>query len=145
MAAALAQRRPSSPTRVGLREATRRRWLSGASGSRVSSSDGGVEEGSASEALSASGSSGLAASESVSDFALSEDAVGGALDLGRLCGSVVKVYSDYTDPNYALPWQMQRQGSSSGSGFIIDGRLIVTNAHCVAWQNRLLVRKHGRV
>ncbi|XP_026193786.1 protease Do-like 9 [Cyclospora cayetanensis] len=69
--------------------------------------------------------------------------------LSDLCGSVLKVYSDYTDPNYALPWQMQRQGSSTGSGFIVSpeaglgGKHILTNAHCVAWHNRLHVRKHG--
>ncbi|CDJ36693.1 trypsin, putative [Eimeria mitis] len=73
----------------------------------------------------------------------------GAVDLNSLCSSVVKVYSDFTDPNYALPWQMQRQGSSTGSGFIVHPsagggeRIILTNAHCVAWNNRLHLRKHG--
>ncbi|KAL8273162.1 hypothetical protein Esti_002920 [Eimeria stiedai] len=43
------------------------------------------------------------------------------LSLRSLCASVVKVYSDYTDPNYALPWQMQRQCSSTGSGFVVGG------------------------
>lgn len=57
--------------------------------------------------------------------------------------SVVKVYSDFTDPNYSLPWQMQRQGTSTGSGFVLKNRLIMTNAHCVSWNNRLQVRKHG--
>ncbi|KAL8428153.1 hypothetical protein ACSSS7_007360 [Eimeria intestinalis] len=85
------------------------------------------------------------------------------MSLRSLCASVVKVYSDYTDPNYALPWQMQRQCSSTGSGFIVGGggaqwgppgahppselgleeKRILTNAHCVAWHNRLHVRKHG--
>ncbi|KEP60347.1 UNVERIFIED_CONTAM: serine protease [Hammondia hammondi] len=60
-----------------------------------------------------------------------------------LFNSVVKVYSDFTDPNYSLPWQMQRQGTSTGSGFVLRDRLIMTNAHCVSWNNRLQVRKHG--
>ncbi|KYF45024.1 serine protease [Toxoplasma gondii ARI] len=63
--------------------------------------------------------------------------------LSFLFNSVVKVYSDFTDPNYSLPWQMQRQGTSTGSGFVLRDRLIMTNAHCVSWNNRLQVRKHG--
>ncbi|PFH32026.1 serine protease [Besnoitia besnoiti] len=66
-----------------------------------------------------------------------------AASMHALFNSVVKVYSDYTDPNYSLPWQMQRQGTSTGSGFILKDRLIMTNAHCVSWNNRLQVRKHG--
>ncbi|CDR95924.1 DegP protease, putative [Babesia bigemina] len=58
-------------------------------------------------------------------------------------GSIVKIYCDSTDPNYAQPWQMRRQLKSIGSGFIISGRLVLTNAHCVSWQNRCLLRKHG--
>eukprot|EP00921_Rhytidocystis_pertsovi_P008391 GHVQ01013754.1.p1 GENE.GHVQ01013754.1~~GHVQ01013754.1.p1 ORF type:complete len:985 (-),score=224.90 GHVQ01013754.1:166-2859(-) len=57
--------------------------------------------------------------------------------------SVIKVFTDYTDPNFAQPWQMRRQMKSTGSGFVIDNRRIMTNAHCVAFQNRVLVRKHG--
>lgn len=38
-----------------------------------------------------------------------------------------------TDPNYAQPWQMRPQRSSSGSAFIVDmkRRHIMTNAHVV--------------
>lgn len=37
------------------------------------------------------------------------------------------------DPNYAQPWQMRPQRSSSGSAFIVDTkrRHIMTNAHVV--------------
>ncbi|KAK1934788.1 putative DegP protease [Babesia divergens] len=58
-------------------------------------------------------------------------------------GSIVKIYCDSTDPNYAQPWQMRRQLKSIGSGFVIEGRLVLTNAHCVSWQNRCLLRRHG--
>ncbi|KAK1442160.1 trypsin-like serine proteases domain containing protein [Babesia gibsoni] len=58
-------------------------------------------------------------------------------------GSIIKIYCDSTDPNYAQPWQMRRQLKSIGSGFAIGGRLVLTNAHCVSWQNRCLLRKHG--
>ncbi|AFZ80273.1 serine protease, putative [Theileria equi strain WA] len=57
--------------------------------------------------------------------------------------SIIKLYCDSTDPNYSQPWQMRRQIKSIGSGFAIKNRLIVTNAHCVSWQNRCLLRKYG--
>lgn len=38
---------------------------------------------------------------------------------------------------------MRRQLKSIGSGFVIEGRLVLTNAHCVSWQNRCLLRRHG--
>ncbi len=37
----------------------------------------------------------------------------------------------HTEPNYSLPWQRKRQYSSSSSGFLLPGRRILTNAHCV--------------
>nr|PVC52324.1 serine protease [Theileria orientalis] len=57
--------------------------------------------------------------------------------------SIMKLYCDSTDPNYSQPWQMRKQIKSIGSAFAIKDRLILTNAHCVSWQNRCLVRKHG--
>eukprot|EP00922_Rhytidocystis_sp_ex-Travisia-forbesii_P065139 GHVS01096820.1.p1 GENE.GHVS01096820.1~~GHVS01096820.1.p1 ORF type:complete len:865 (-),score=130.72 GHVS01096820.1:71-2665(-) len=66
-----------------------------------------------------------------------------SLSLKDVFTSVVKVFTDYTDPNFAQPWQMRRQMKSTGSGFVIADRRIMTNAHCVAFQNRVLVRKHG--
>uniref|UniRef100_A0A0G4I4S4 Protease Do-like PDZ domain-containing protein n=1 Tax=Chromera velia CCMP2878 TaxID=1169474 RepID=A0A0G4I4S4_9ALVE len=64
--------------------------------------------------------------------------------LSQKCfNSVVKIYTDYTDPNFAQPWQMRRQARSTGSGFAISGKLIMTNAHVVSYSSRVLVRKHG--
>ena len=45
--------------------------------------------------------------------------------------AVVKVYCTHTQPNFSLPWQKRRQFSSTGSGFVIAGRRLLTNAHCV--------------
>jgi len=42
-----------------------------------------------------------------------------------------------------MPWQTKQQRESTGSGFIIEGRRIITNAHCVADQSHVTVRKHG--
>lgn len=43
----------------------------------------------------------------------------------------LQVFCIHTEPNFSLPWQRKRQYSSSSSGFMITGRRILTNAHCV--------------
>jgi S1-C subfamily serine protease len=58
--------------------------------------------------------------------------------------AVVKVYSTYNPANFHEPWQMQGQQSMQGSGFIIEGNRILTNAHVVAWQTFVQVRKSGQ-
>ncbi|KAJ8466287.1 hypothetical protein OPV22_028839 [Ensete ventricosum] len=57
--------------------------------------------------------------------------------------SVVKVFTVSSSPNYFLPWQNKAQRESMGSGFVIPGQRIVTNAHVVADHTFVLVRKHG--
>lgn len=44
---------------------------------------------------------------------------------------VVKVYCTHCSPNYTLPWAMEAQRASTSSGFVIEGRRIITNAHSV--------------
>ena len=47
------------------------------------------------------------------------------------------VFVTKVDPNYAQPWQMCPQRSSTGSAFVIDNekRMILTNSHvvCAGW------------
>ncbi|DBA92177.1 hypothetical protein WJX77_001540 [Trebouxia sp. C0004] len=59
--------------------------------------------------------------------------------------SVLKVFVVKTDPNYAQPWQMRPQRSSSGSAFIVDTkrRHIMTNAHVVSNETTVHVRRPG--
>ena len=57
--------------------------------------------------------------------------------------SVVKLFVQTSTPNYSMPWQMKRQQQGSGSGFVISNRRILTNAHVVAYQKSVRVRKHG--
>ena len=45
--------------------------------------------------------------------------------------AAIKLFVTHVEPNYSLPWQMKRQTSSTSSGFVIAGRRILTNAHCV--------------
>ncbi len=58
-----------------------------------------------------------------------------------LRSSIVKVYVTSQPASYTTPWEMQSQSNSSGSGFIIAGRRILTNAHVVSDQTFLRVRR----
>ncbi len=63
------------------------------------------------------------------------------LDLRR---SMVKIYAVSSDYSYYTPWQMRSQASSTGSGSIISGNRILTNAHVISNQTFLQVRKAGQ-
>eukprot|EP00298_Acanthocystis_sp_HF-20_P014018 c20602_g1_i2.p1 GENE.c20602_g1_i2~~c20602_g1_i2.p1 ORF type:complete len:619 (+),score=230.11 c20602_g1_i2:112-1968(+) len=67
----------------------------------------------------------------------------GSGGLSHLHGSIVKVYCIHTDPNYSLPWQMKHQESSTSSGFVIEGKRILTNAHSVEHHSQVKVRRKG--
>lgn len=55
--------------------------------------------------------------------------------------AVVKVEVTSSEPNFALPWQNKVSGNSSGSGVVISGNRILTNAHNVADSTMVAVRK----
>jgi S1-C subfamily serine protease len=57
--------------------------------------------------------------------------------------SVVKIFTVHSQPDYYQPWQNLGQQSSTGSGFVISGNRILTNAHNVANQTFVMVRKQG--
>lgn len=57
--------------------------------------------------------------------------------------SVVKVFAMVSNPNYYQPWQNFQQQPSTGSGCIIAGNKILTNAHIVANQKFIMIRKQG--
>ena len=58
--------------------------------------------------------------------------------------TVVKIYVVYSEYNYHEPWQMKGIDSRHGSGVIIDGNRILTNAHVVCDNTFLQVRKSGQ-
>ncbi|KAI4304173.1 hypothetical protein MLD38_039723 [Melastoma candidum] len=80
-----------------------------------------------------------------------DEAARGALSLGReensaietALNSVVKVFTVFSSPNYFLPWQNKNQREVMGSGLVISGRRILTNAHIVTDHTFVMVRKHG--
>ncbi|EFN53636.1 hypothetical protein CHLNCDRAFT_58432 [Chlorella variabilis] len=61
----------------------------------------------------------------------------------HLMEAVVKVFTVHSEPNFSLPWQRKRQFSSSGSGFVIAGRRLLTNAHCVDHHTQVKVKRRG--
>ncbi len=57
--------------------------------------------------------------------------------------AIVKIYSVYNTPDYFNPWNMQGPRGSTGSGAVIEGNRIITNAHVVSDLTFLQVRKYG--
>ncbi|XP_010511113.1 PREDICTED: putative protease Do-like 3, mitochondrial [Camelina sativa] len=64
-----------------------------------------------------------------------------AIDLAF--NSVVKVFTVFSKPRIFQPWQISMQSECTGSGFVISGKKILTNAHVVADHTSVKVRKHG--
>ena len=71
---------------------------------------------------------------------------GSRLDQGRL-KSVLKLFVVRAEPNYAQPWQVRPQRSSTGSGFVIrdlnNELSVITNAHVVNHATTVHVRRPG--
>ena len=58
--------------------------------------------------------------------------------------AVVKIYTVYNRYDYDEPWKMLHQKRRSGSGCIISGERILTNAHVVGDQTFIQVRRKGK-
>ncbi|WCJ21423.1 DEGP protease 2 [Euphorbia peplus] len=67
----------------------------------------------------------------------------GNLEDTAFLNAVVKVYCTHTAPDYSLPWQRQRQYTSTGSAFMIGDRKLLTNAHCVEYDTQVKVKRRG--
>jgi len=61
----------------------------------------------------------------------------------QITKSVVKIYTVASSYNYDSPWQMGGQTNGTGSGCIIDGNRILTNAHVISNNTFLQVKKAG--
>lgn len=55
--------------------------------------------------------------------------------------SIVKIYVVSGDYNYYSPWQMRGQSNSTGSGAIISGNRILTNAHVISNSTFIQVKR----
>jgi len=68
--------------------------------------------------------------------------VAGRLSEEQLRSAIVKVYTVTKNPNYSVPWSSSIQ-QVSGSGSVIEGRRILTNAHVVANRTFIEVQRYG--
>ena len=57
--------------------------------------------------------------------------------------AMVKIYTNSAAYNYYIPWTTDAPMETSGSGCIVQGDLILTNAHVVSDQTFIQVRKEG--
>jgi S1-C subfamily serine protease len=61
-----------------------------------------------------------------------------------LVEATVKIYAVYAEYDYAIPWQLSQQARGVGSGCIIGGNRVLTNAHVVADQTFIQVKRAGQ-
>jgi S1-C subfamily serine protease len=55
--------------------------------------------------------------------------------------SVIQIMTFSQEPDWDEPWNSSRVRGSSGSGFIIEGNRIMTNAHVISWAKQIQVRR----
>ncbi len=56
--------------------------------------------------------------------------------------SVVQIMNFSQSPIWDAPWRFDGVRRSGGSGFVIKGKRIMTNAHVVGWAKQILVRRY---
>jgi S1-C subfamily serine protease len=56
--------------------------------------------------------------------------------------SVIQIQIFVQDPDWTAPWRFDAVQRAGGSGFVIKGKRIMTNAHVVSWARQIIVRKY---
>jgi len=64
------------------------------------------------------------------------------LNAGSSERSVVQILTFSQAPIFDAPWRSESVRRAGGSGFVIKGRRIMTNAHVIAWAKQILVRRY---
>ena len=64
-------------------------------------------------------------------------------DIRAIEDSVIKIYTTQSAPDYFTPWRLLTPRQSSGSGSVISGNQILTNAHVVANASYVQAQKHN--
>jgi len=67
-------------------------------------------------------------------------AVGGAADSNRVENSVVKIFATLRLPDPFHPWAKQSPREIRGSGVVIEGKRILTNAHMVVYASQVQIQ-----
>lgn len=63
-----------------------------------------------------------------------------ASDSAQIRDSVVKIFTTLRNPDYESPWTKQSPQEVSGTGFVIEGNRILTNAHVVEMASQIFVQ-----
>ena len=69
-------------------------------------------------------------------------AVSPAYSADAIRDSVVKISVTQRSPNFTQPWTKSAAHEASGSGFVIAGKRILTNAHVVQYASQIYVQPH---
>ena len=56
--------------------------------------------------------------------------------------SVIQIFTFSQPPVWDAPWRFEAVRRMGGSGFVIKGKRIMTNAHVVSWGRQIIVRKY---
>ncbi len=56
--------------------------------------------------------------------------------------SVIHIMCFSQEPDWDAPWRFSAVQRGSGSGFVIHGKRIMTNAHVVSWDRQILVQRY---
>lgn len=56
--------------------------------------------------------------------------------------SVIQILTFRQEPDWTAPWRSDAVQRSGGSGFVIRGKRIMTNAHVIGWNRQIIVRKY---
>jgi S1-C subfamily serine protease len=62
---------------------------------------------------------------------------------GEPADAILKIYATQLVSDYGAPWRSAASRTVSGSGFVVAGRRILTNAHVVSDATFIQVRRHG--
>ena len=55
---------------------------------------------------------------------------------------MIQIHTFSQQPVWEAPWRFQSVGRGGGSGFVIKGKRIMTNAHVVSWDRQIMVRRY---
>lgn len=66
----------------------------------------------------------------------------GILEANEAERAVVKIINFSQSPNWQEPWKFSQVSPGAGSGFVIEGNRIMTNAHVVSWSRQILVFRY---
>jgi S1-C subfamily serine protease len=61
---------------------------------------------------------------------------------GAVESSVVKIFSTIRGPDVARPWAKASPAEATGSGVVVEGKRILTNAHVVLYASQVQVQAH---